>query len=1355
MLAGNVLAHSPDGLWLGLDSSVLQDIKAEPQLNLQKFGVFDLQEQTFSRAIADAPLEFTDNYQSLAITITVPQPDMTFARFAIVEAPVMEPELAAQFPDIKTFRGTGIDDPSARIRFDVTMHGFHAQVLTPSGSYYVDPFFRGQTDYYASYFVSDALPTGEFHEHDVEHEHDHDHEDEQGDHGELQGNRVSGSFNFLVTGNYGPSAQGSFTEMFGTQLRTFRLAVAATGEYTAFHGGTVTAGQSAIVTAVNRVTGIYENDLAIRMVLVANNSSIVYTNPGTDPYSNNNGGTMLGQNQSNLDSVIGNANYDIGHVFSTGGGGIAGFAVVGVSGQKARGVTGSSVPVGDPFTIDYVAHEMGHQFGASHTFNSVTSSCGGGNRSASSAYEPGSGSTIMSYAGICGSDNLQPNSDAMFHSRSIDQIRALVNSIPAVGTTTNTGNSEPTVNAGLNYVIPTNTPFELTAVGSDPDSGNVLTYSWEQRDLGSSAGLSTPDNGSSPLFRTWLPTTSPIRVFPRLSSLVNNTLPTGEKLPTANWSSMDFRVVVRDNSSGGGGVDWDDMSIQVVNVGSSGFAVTSQNSGGSWTGLTTQTITWNVANTTSNPINAANVDIWLSTDGGFTYTIQLAAAVPNDGSQTITVPNISTSSARIKVKASGNIFFDINNANIVITAGVVASVAFNAPSYHIGDTLGVTVSDGNAAPPISVTVTSDSGDSETFQLSASGPDFTGNLPIAGGSVTANDGILQTAVSDVITVTYFDPDNGSGNPQTLMDTATIGDCVGDITVSVTPVNSGIAVTDDATGNGYIMYSSESLFTRFGTAINSSSPGVQASNADHLVAVRLNGSQWQYNTNFAWRDFSPTTDDRLMAAVNFTADTVTSLEGTSSVVNGIDAGYSSGDLVIAADMWNGVANEGEFGAAGTFFTYTPGSVLTNITPVNSGIAVTDDATGDGYIMFSAESLFTRFGTATNSSSPGVQASNADHLVAVRLNGTQWQYNTNFAWKDFSPAANDRLLAAVNFTADTVTSLEGTSSIVNGIDAGYASGDLVITADMWNGVANDGEFGASGTFFAYTPGSVLTNITPVNFGIAVTDDAAGEGYIMFSAESLFTRFGTATNSSSPGVFANNADHLVAVRLNGSQWQYNTNFAWRDFSPVANDRLLAAVNFTTDTVTSLEGTSSVVNGIEAGYTSGDLVITANVWNGAVNAGEFGADGTFFANNPGSVLTSITPVNFGIAVTDDATGEGYIMFSAESLFTRFGTATNSSSPGVFANNANHLVAVRLNGSQWQYNTNFAWRDFTPTADDRLLAAVNFTTDTVTSLEGSNSVVNGINAGYASGDLVITANMWNGVANGGEFGASGSFFSVC
>ena len=315
-------------------------------------------------------------------------------------------------------------------------------------------------------------------------------------------------------------------------LRIYRLACAATAEYTAYFGGTVPAGLAAIVTAINRVTGVYESELGIRLELVAGNDLIVYMNTGTEPYSNGNPTALLTQNQANLDAVIGSTNYDIGHVFSTAGGGLAGVGVACVAGIKAMGETGTYPPVGDAFYIDYVAHEIGHQFGASHSFNSSTNACGGGNRCATTAYEPGSGSTIMSYAGICSTDNLQSHSGAYFHSASLEQILSYTTTGAGGSSTsvTSTSNGAPAVSAGPNYTIPMGTPFTLTATGSDPNTES-LTYCWEERDLGPSIKLGTPDNGSSPLFRSFNPTTSPARTFPQLSDILNHTTTPGEMLP--------------------------------------------------------------------------------------------------------------------------------------------------------------------------------------------------------------------------------------------------------------------------------------------------------------------------------------------------------------------------------------------------------------------------------------------------------------------------------------------------------------------------------------------------------------------------------------------------------------------------------------------------------------------------------------------------------------------------------------------------------------------------------------------------------------------------------------------------------
>jgi Metallo-peptidase family M12B Reprolysin-like len=638
--------QSPDRIWRVLDkgtisfnAALLMDLGQELP---RRFEIVSLDQRRLRRALeAPAPrggqasaATAAGPQQPPAAEVSLPLPDGTFVRFSVQESPVMEPELARQFPELKTYRGQGIDDPTMTLRFDLTPAGFHAIVLSPDRTFYIDPFplRRPGEETYMTFFKADGP------------------EDEKRLRC-LVGEDAAGPAVLARRGaRSGPLSNGE-------TLRTYRLAVAATGEYTKFHGGTVAGALRAIVTTLNRVNAIYENDLAIHLSLVGDETKIIYTDPDKDPYTNLNVYKLVDENQLSLDAVIGTASYDIGHVFSVGGGGLAAVRSVGQSGRKARGATGSNEPRGDAFDVDYVAHEMGHQFGANHTFNATTESCKH-NRNPTTAYEPGSGSTIMGYAGICGPSDLQRNSDSYFHAASLEEILTYItgDEVSAVPRVTRTNNRPPSIVAGQRFVIPKGTPFKLEAVGTDAD-GDAVTFCWEQFDL----GIESPPEGDAdearPIFRSFGPSKAAARFFPQLESLPSGRLTLGESLP-ARTRLMSFRVTGRDNRASGGGISVANATVAVV-TDSGPFVVTKPAAATAWTVGTSQVITWDVAGTSEAPVSCGRVSISLSTDGGKTYTV-LVPSIPNTGTATVTVPNTPTTQARIMVEAVDSAFFNVS-----------------------------------------------------------------------------------------------------------------------------------------------------------------------------------------------------------------------------------------------------------------------------------------------------------------------------------------------------------------------------------------------------------------------------------------------------------------------------------------------------------------------------------------------------------------------------------------------------------------------------------------------------------------------------------------------------------------------
>lgn len=621
-----------------------------------KFEVFSLDLNNFKADLSVAPKR--EDFVQSNIVLEFPDANGEFQSYTIYEASVMHPELQAQFPDIKSYVGIGVENKTAMVRFSTTLFGVHAMLFAGNREVHYIDTYTADLNHYMVYSRKNIIQ--------------------------------SNSFNCLVDEeatelegiHFSPRNNNSIASDTGI-FRTYRLAMACTIEYAQFHwqaaGMTAATPEAtrkgAVLAAMNvsmtRINGIYERDMSLTMQLVPNNLDVIFIT--SDTFDNNNAGTLINQSQTVIDNVIGSANYDIGHTVSTGGGGLAQLNSP-CTGNKARGITGSFAPVGDPFDIDYVAHEMGHQFGATHTFNN---SCGG-NRTAATAVEPGSGSTIMAYAGIC-PPNVQNNSDAYFHAVSLAQMDNFVAGAGNCSNNINNNNNDaPIIQPIQNYTIPRSTAFVLEGNATDAN-GDALTYCWEQTDTGIAIQPPTAtDAANGPRFRSRNPSTSPDRYMPFMTTILSGlTANTWEVVPSIA-KTMNFSLVVRDNRTPNGG-QTARTNMSVTTVANAGpFLVTAPNTSVSWAAGTNQNVTWDVAGTTANGVNTPYVDIYYSNSGGSSFPILLASKVPNDGSEIITVPNTIGTTNRIMVKGHNNIFLDVSNSNFSITAPTATmAIAFN------------------------------------------------------------------------------------------------------------------------------------------------------------------------------------------------------------------------------------------------------------------------------------------------------------------------------------------------------------------------------------------------------------------------------------------------------------------------------------------------------------------------------------------------------------------------------------------------------------------------------------------------------------------------------------------------------
>ncbi|MEM1324795.1 MAG: LamG-like jellyroll fold domain-containing protein [Bacteroidota bacterium] len=602
----------------------------------------EIDDQRLFKLSVDKMIEVTalaksEGATATTTTIDLPLPDGAFQTFKVWESSLMEKGLQEKYSEIRTYLIQGIDDRHASGRIMVSPYEFSAYFASfhAGREVFVRKVYKGQSNTYVSYLGKDAPVDEDWSCGYVEEETAH------------FGKRPQGE-----------NLQKTTTLTTGDQLRLFRLAITFPGATSEANNYTTKAEALAgIVSFLSEINAVYERDLSIRFVMPDNSDEIIFLDDATDPFTTNGGNLSLTENQVIQRQYIGLENYDLGFIFVLGG----------CCGAQGRVCTDARERSMNRFRdLRITCHEIGHQFSAAHTFYYCDGRSDGGN-------EVGSGTTIMSYIGICGPTNV-PNPGGLnyFSARTRDQILDHIDQVVTCGTTLPTGNTAPSITVPTSgFYIPKKTPYILSGSGSDPNN-SIVTYSWEQNDPAAPGIDPTIDpvasDGDVPIQRHFNPTTSPERIIPEFPLLLSNTSSNYERLP-AYTRQLTYQLYARDNQPGAGGTIAKELNINVD--GTAGpFVVTSQNTCSTVMAGNSQTITWNVANTNNTNVNVQQVNILLSVDGGYTWDYTLANNTANDGSESVMLPsNICTDQARIKVEAVGNIFFDINDQNFSIDDG--------------------------------------------------------------------------------------------------------------------------------------------------------------------------------------------------------------------------------------------------------------------------------------------------------------------------------------------------------------------------------------------------------------------------------------------------------------------------------------------------------------------------------------------------------------------------------------------------------------------------------------------------------------------------------------------------------------
>ncbi len=628
-----------ESLWL--DQSVAPDDLHARSVEPNHYRVVHLNEDLISKLL-----------QRTTLDLEIPMPNGENETFEMTSEYRMHPNLAKKYPGIRSF--TGVASNGWQIRADYSIHGFSAVIRTDKGEIYIDPYYEKRSDKYIVYHTSELVLSAELME---QYRNYHDHAEH--------------------TVRYQPIPKNSPFKRQKQQvsISVYEAAIATTAEYTAKHGGTVEGALAAVNTALGRINFLLETEVNTQLQLIENNDELIFLNSQSDPFTNGNAGMMAAENNNYLLSNLGINNYDVGHVFGIGCVGVVGTSGgVGTVCQTNKGFGSScEISTNDRFYIGIVCHELGHQLGAEHTWNNCPGSEDQINTG--TAFEPGGGSTIMSYSGACGDQSFIFDSDPYYHNNSIEAIRNYVKDGPGRSCSEElpTNNQEPIIETGSpdTRVVPISTALLLQATASDPD-GNSLTYCWEQYDAGIGQAAFSPIGspvGSAPLFRSLPPTEEGFRYFPQFQDIIANTDDPTETLPDYE-RDLTFRITVRDNVLNGGGVTWEELKYTTTTE--AGPFVLENLTNGSYTVGDSVVLTWDVANTDQAPVNCQLVDIWLHTNDE-QNPIRIAQNVFNDGNETVILPNISSPEAYIRIQAVDNIFLDITELPFVIQETNLAS----------------------------------------------------------------------------------------------------------------------------------------------------------------------------------------------------------------------------------------------------------------------------------------------------------------------------------------------------------------------------------------------------------------------------------------------------------------------------------------------------------------------------------------------------------------------------------------------------------------------------------------------------------------------------------------------------------